>query len=171
MSVLYTIGYEATDIERFIRTLKLVGVHTLADVRAVPISRKKGFSKNRLKAALAEEGIEYRHFVALGDPKPGRDAARAGNHEQFHKIFSDHLAQSQPQAELEELAAHADRFSTCMMCFERNPSQCHRLIVAVELAKYGFKPFNLFADEPERYVRHASEVPRHHSYQSVAAAE
>src|SRR5690606_32675421 len=45
MSIVYTIGYEATDIDRLVATLKAVGVRRLADVRAVALSRKKGFSK------------------------------------------------------------------------------------------------------------------------------
>jgi uncharacterized protein (DUF488 family) len=46
MTTLYTIGYEGTDIDRFVATLKAVGVQLLADVRALPLSRKRGFSKN-----------------------------------------------------------------------------------------------------------------------------
>ena len=75
MSVVYTIGYEGTDIDRFVATLKAVGVRRLADVRALPLSRKKGFSKNKLAERLQTEGIDYLPFRQLGDPKPGRDAA------------------------------------------------------------------------------------------------
>ena len=78
MPLIYTIGYEGTDIERFVATLKIVGIKHLADVRAVAVSRKKGFSKSALSARLDAEGIQYFHFIELGDPKPGRDAARAG---------------------------------------------------------------------------------------------
>ena len=49
MNMVFTIGYEGTDIERFIATLKIVDVKVLADVRAVALSRKKGFSKNALR--------------------------------------------------------------------------------------------------------------------------
>src|SRR6476660_5008483 len=91
VSTVYTIGYEGTDIERFIATLKAVGVKTLADVRAVALSRKKGFSKSALRARLEDEGIGYSHFVELGDPKPGREAARAGRYEAFRKVYTRHL--------------------------------------------------------------------------------
>ena len=63
MSVVYTIGYEGTDIDRFVATLKAVGIKVLADVRAVAVSRKKGFSKTALKARLEDEGIAYTHLV------------------------------------------------------------------------------------------------------------
>lgn len=61
-SQIYTIGYEGADIERFVRTLKIVGVEQLVDVRAVPLSRKKGFSKNCLRDRVEAEGIRYVHL-------------------------------------------------------------------------------------------------------------
>jgi hypothetical protein len=76
VSVVYTIGYEGTDIDRVVATLRTVGVTMLADVRAVAVSRKKGFSKNGLRERLEAEGNTYVHLVELGDPKLGRDAAR-----------------------------------------------------------------------------------------------
>ena len=95
MSVLFTVGYEGTDIERFVRTLKVAGVQQLVDVRAVPVSRKAGFSKKKLAARLAEEGIEYSHLVSLGDPRPGRDAARAGEFNLFRSIYEAHIRTDQ----------------------------------------------------------------------------
>ena len=86
MTSLYTLGYEGADIQLFIRTLLNAGVKVVADVRAVPLSRKKGFSKRGLSAQLASAGIEYVHFVDLGNPREGRDAAKAGNTNKFHRL-------------------------------------------------------------------------------------
>jgi uncharacterized protein (DUF488 family) len=91
MSVVYTIGYEGTDIDRFVATLKAIGVTVLADVRAVAVSRKKGFSKNGLRERLEAEGITYVHLVELGDPKAGRDAARARKFDEFRRVYSAHI--------------------------------------------------------------------------------
>jgi uncharacterized protein (DUF488 family) len=103
MTTLYTIGYEGTDIDRFVATLKAVGVQLLADVRALPLSRKRGFSKNGLRVRIEEAGMEYVHLGALGDPKKGRDAARAGRFDQFREIYNKHLAQTEPQRTLRKL--------------------------------------------------------------------
>jgi uncharacterized protein (DUF488 family) len=171
MSVIYTVGYEGTDIERFVATLKTVGVHCLADVRAVPISRKKGFSKKKLAARLEEEGIQYLHFKSLGDPKPGRDAARAGQHDLFRAIYGAHLDSDNAQASLRELTVVAGEMSTCLLCFERNPATCHRSVVAEEMSRFGgFEVFDLYGDDPERYVRNSRRMPRYHSRKSAAAA-
>ena len=58
MSVVYTIGYEGVDIDCFVATLRTVGVTLLADVRAVAVSRKKGFSKNGLRERLSRSARE-----------------------------------------------------------------------------------------------------------------
>lgn len=171
MSVVYTIGYEATDIDRFVRTLKAVGVLRLADVRAVAASRKKGFSKTKLSERLADEGIEYIHFVDLGDPKPGREAARSGQYDLFRSIYSHHLDTEDSQISLRLLTATVKDLPTCLLCFERDPETCHRSIVAREIAgELGFEIFNLFADDPEKYVRNASRLPRFHPCEGTATA-
>lgn len=171
MSVLFSVGYEGTDIDRFVRTLKAAGVERLADVRAVAVSRKTGFSKTKLAARLAEEGIEYCHFIALGDPKPGREAARAGDFELFRSIYGAHIVTESARSALQELVQFAQSAPTCLLCFERDPKTCHRTIVAREVTdETGFKVFNLFADDPDRYVRNASKLPRFHSGESLTAA-
>jgi uncharacterized protein (DUF488 family) len=170
MSVVYTIGYEGTDIDRFVDTLKTVGVKRVADVRAVALSRKKGFSKKSLSARLEAEGIEYLHFIELGDPKPGREAARAGRYDEFRDIYESHLDSDEAQASLRRLLTIASTAQTCLLCFERDPETCHRSIVAGELAGSDFEVFDLYGDDPERYVRNASRMPRYHPREGSAAA-
>jgi uncharacterized protein (DUF488 family) len=170
MNTVYTIGYEGTDIERFVQTLKAVGIEVLADVRAVALSRKKGFSKTALRNTLAEAGIEYVHFNALGDPKPGREAARAGKYDLFRKIYGEHLSTLEAQAALQELEIAVQVKSTCLLCFERDPNVCHRSIVTEALRVNGNDIFDLYGDSPARYVNFASQRSRYHSRQGAAAA-
>ncbi len=172
MSVVYTIGYEGTDIERFVSTLKAVGVKRLADVRALALSRKKGFSKRALSARLEAEGIDYIHYVDLGDPKPGRDAARAGLYQQFRDIYEAHLESEDAQLSLSRLVKAAEEKPTCLLCFERDPETCHRSIVVEEMREAAdFEVLDLYGDDPERYVRNAHRLPRHNTRESFAAAE
>jgi uncharacterized protein (DUF488 family) len=169
MTTLYTIGYEGTDIDRFIATLKAVGVHLLADVRALPLSRKKGFSKTSLRARIELEGMEYIHLSALGDPREGREAARAGQFDRFRRIYGNHLAQAAPQELLRQLAALVNERATCLMCFERDPTECHRLIVASKLPKT-VRIIHLYGDEPGRYVRNSEKLPSRSANQGASAA-
>ena len=170
MHIVYTMGYEGTDIDRFVATLKAVGVKTLADVRAVAISRKKGFSKTALQARLSDEDIEYAHFVELGDPKPGRDAARAGRLDTFRKIYARHLARNECEVALKLLADLVSAQPTCLLCFERDPAACHRSMVANRLTVVGAKVIHLCADDPDRYVLHAAKLHDHHPRQGASAA-
>ena len=170
MALIYTIGYEGTDIDRFIATLKTVAVSRVADVRAVALSRKMGFSKKALSARLAEADIEYVHLSELGDPKPGREAARAGLFDKFRAIYESHMRTESAQTSLRELVSLAAEKSTCLLCFERDPMTCHRSIVAGELKISGFQVCDLYGDDPERYVRHASRMPSHYPCEGTATA-
>jgi uncharacterized protein (DUF488 family) len=132
---LATIGYEGTGIEPFISALKKAKVRRLADIRDLPLSRKKGFSKTALAARLEREGIAYLHIKPLGDPKPGRLAARAGDIAGFKSIYDSHLRGKPAQIALRELGKIASQAKTCLLCFEYDPKNCHRQIVASRLAK------------------------------------
>lgn len=171
MSVVYTIGYEGTDIDCFVATLRTVGVTLLADVRAVAVSRKKGFSKNGLRERLEAEGITYAHLVELGDPKTGRDAARAGKCGEFRRIYSAHLKTTNAVSALKGLDEMARQDAVCLLCFERDPATCHRRLIADRLKARGIEVFDLYGDGPNHYVRHAKKVPRRHHHQGDAESQ
>jgi len=172
MTTIFTIGYEGTNIERFVATLETAGIRQLADVRAVAVSRKKGFSKTALAARLAMAGIRYAQFRALGDPKPGRDAARTGRHQEFLKIYTNHLKLQKPQDELKNLADYVADEPTCLLCYERDPATCHRLIVAERIGEsLPARIFHLFADKLEKYSQDDSTIPRPDPRKGIAAAE
>ena len=107
-NALLTIGYELCTIGGVITELKRAGVELLIDVRAVAASRKPGFSKRQLAAALDEVGIRYIHLQGLGTPKPGRDAVRAGHPERMVPIFNEHMTSDRAQAELVCEETHQD---------------------------------------------------------------
>ena len=130
-----TIGYEGADLEDFIATLKFAGVLSVIDVRELPLSRKKGFSKNALKLAVETAGMSYFHVRQLGDPKPGRDAARSGDLKSFRRIFSTHMQQPESREALDNLLPVVSAGGACLLCFERCHSVCHRSIVADELCR------------------------------------
>ena len=103
--VLFTIGYERSSLADVVAALGDTGVTTLVDVREAPWSRRPEFTKRALGEAMAAAGIGYRHMKALGTPKAGRDAARAGDTAGFHAIFEAQLATEAARAQLGEVAA------------------------------------------------------------------
>jgi uncharacterized protein (DUF488 family) len=127
---LATIGYEGATIDGVLHALQAARVKLLLDVRAVPQSRKPGFSKRQLAAALDQAGIAYVHLQALGTPKPGRDAVRAGHPERMEVIFREHMTSDRAQAQLAEAKGLVTERPTCLLCFERDHQTCHRRLVA-----------------------------------------
>jgi uncharacterized protein (DUF488 family) len=127
---LLTIGYEGASIDDFIATLNHSDVEVLIDIRDVPVSRKRGFSKRRLAEILENAGLDYLHLRDLGDPKPGREAARRGDMDGFELIFRAHLARDASQEALTTAVEVATRSRAALLCFERDHACCHRAIVA-----------------------------------------
>lgn len=128
--VLATIGYEGASLKDFLATLKEAGVETLIDVRELAISRRQGFSKTALSTALEESDIKYVHLRALGDPKEGRDAAKAGDYTTFERVFKRHLRTVEAKAGVAAAVELARSSNACLMCYERDQERCHRSIVA-----------------------------------------
>ena len=123
---IFTIGYEGTTQAEVVDALRTAGVQRVIDVRAVPMSRKPGFSKNALAAGLKEAGIDYVHLKALGTPPEGREAARKGQWDVFARSFSAQLETPEAGAEAARMIALAGEKPSALLCFERNPAHCHR---------------------------------------------
>jgi uncharacterized protein (DUF488 family) len=132
---LATIGYQGARLEDFVATLKSASIERLLDVRALPWSRRAEFAKRNLSAALAAAGIAYEHLPALGNPEPGRAAAKAGRLEDFRRIYTDQLDSEEGQAGLAAAAARARESAVALMCMERDHDHCHRAMAAARLAE------------------------------------
>ena len=141
MKKIATIGYEGASLSDFIATLMLAGIQRIVDVREVAQSRRPGFSKTALRNALAEVGIDYHHVRQLGDPKHGREAARAGNMDLFRAIFTAHLELPASRSALDEAIILVSEKSSALLCYERNPQDCHRAIVAQHMT--AISPFQI----------------------------
>lgn len=156
----YTIGYEGSQVEAFVTTLRRAGVKTLIDVRDLPLSRKPGFSKSALAAHLEASGIAYVHLKGLGDPKPGREAARAGAYAEFRRIFGRHMKTAFAQRDLAKAAELLRTEPCCLMCFERDHCNCHRSIVADHLVRQtGLQLHHLSIDSSTRSYDRRPSLP------------
>jgi len=141
MMKLFTVGYEGCKPSDLFANLQRNGVALLIDVRDVPISRKPGFSKTSLAQGLEQAGMRYLHLKGLGDPKPGRVAAREGRLSDFRRIFMTHMLTTAAQQALAEAVVAASNSIACLLCFEQDHTNCHRCIVAESMARSG--KFNL----------------------------
>ena len=90
------------------------------------------------------QGIGYEHFISLGTPKEGRQAARAGDADLMRRIYCDEVLATEPAQEaLRDLEALAQAQPVCLLCFERDPAHCHRRILAQRLGERGFETVDL----------------------------
>jgi len=136
MQTLFTIGYEQAKPAAVLDELTRAKIELLIDTRAVAASRRPGFSKKALAAALDEEGIAYVHLQKLGTPAEGRAAARAGDHGTLWKIYDKHIRQAEPQEELAELIGLIKTGKRiALLCYCRDPKTCHRSRIVANVKK------------------------------------
>ena len=126
---IFTIGYEGTTVGEFVTALQNAGVRRVIDVRALPLSRRPGFSKTALRGALEQSGIEYVHLKALGTPADGRAAARAGRHADLERIYAGQLELAEASAQSAQMLALAEEEPSALLCMEREPGHCHRTLL------------------------------------------
>jgi len=170
MQPITTIGYEGANPTDFDATLASARVNVVVDVRAVAISRKAGFSKTALQDRLQANGLQYIHLRGLGDPKPGREAARAGDMALFRQIFGAHLTTPDAQADLATLKALAAAKTVALLCYESDPEGCHRSIIAKLVAKSVNLAIVHLSVEAQRAPISGRSRADNHSRQSLAAA-
>lgn len=126
-SKLFTIGYEKAKPAAVMAELKRAKVKLLIDTRAVAVSRRPGFSKNQLAAALDENGIGYLHLQKLGTPDAGRQAAHSGKMDAMWRIYAKHLKTPDAIEAMDELVSIVKSGqSACLLCYERDKNFCHR---------------------------------------------
>ena len=141
---IFTIGYEGTTVPEFLAALKQAGVKLVIDVRALPLSRRPGFSKSSLRASVEEAGLEYVHLKALGTPADGRAAARAGRHADLERIYAGQLELPEAMAQSAQMLDLAAEKPSALLCMEREPANCHRTLLLDAVAS-GAEVVHLYA--------------------------
>ena len=136
MPALFTIGYEQAKPDSVLGELRRAKVDLLVDTRAVAASRRPGFSKRQLAASLDDNGIAYIHLQKLGTPTEGRAAARSGDLEKLWRIYDKHIKTPDAKAALDELIALIKSGKrVALLCYERDPNECHRSRIAAIVKK------------------------------------
>lgn len=166
MKKLFTIGYEGAKLDDFVETLRAVNITVLLDIREIPVSRRRGFSKTALGQTIEASGITYRHERRLGSPRAIRHRLREdGDYERFFRDFEQYL--DKQRALLQKLALEL-KGNVVLMCYEKDHADCHRDSVAKALAELlGRTPIHLGVTN---HAREESETARSYSRQGLSAA-
>lgn len=129
---IYTIGYEGTTFDEWLEHLLSNDITCLVDIREIPVSRKRGFSKTKLRDALDSRGIKYVHYKSLGSPSEIRiQLHQDKDYISFFEKYNIYLEDKDD--ELIEISELAKKERICLLCFEQNHHRCHRDSVAKRL--------------------------------------
>jgi uncharacterized protein (DUF488 family) len=144
LTMLYTVGHSNQSIEKFTSLLSANGITAVADVRSRPFSRRyPQFNKERLAAALAQQGIAY---VFLGK-ELGARSEDPTCYENGKVQYSRLAATPAFKAGIERVLAGAEKFRVALMCAEKEPLDCHRtLLVSRALEGAGASIAHILAD-------------------------
>lgn len=148
MRAIATIGVYGFTAETFLAALRSADVRQLLDVRqrrGVRGSEHAWANAGRLRAALAEAGIEYRHHNELAPTTElrqlqYREDARLGagkrSRVELAPAFRERYAREiLDNADLAAIMAHLPADGrAALLCVERDPEACHRSLVADRLA-------------------------------------
>ena len=132
-----SVGYEGCEIATFVDAIQAAGIDLVADVRLTPLSRKQGFSKTRLGAALGDIGVRYEHLRSLGNAKENRPLFAGAELEVGRARYRAGLRTPEARHALGELASWRQEHHVALLCFERDEERCHRSVVLEELAQLG----------------------------------
>ncbi|MEM1673229.1 MAG: DUF488 domain-containing protein [Archaeoglobaceae archaeon] len=127
--MLWTIGYEKLNWIDFIKILRANEITCIVDVRLNNFSMRPDYRSKNLARGLEREGIKYIHIPELGNPYK--------NTTDWQKLFT-HRASLMPTSSFQKLIELMKEHKIALLCYERNPLECHRSVIANELVKRGY---------------------------------
>lgn len=146
--IIWTIGHSTRTIEEFLALLGAGQAQLLADVRRFPGSRRHPhFNQESLSQALADAGIDYRHFLNLGGRRKERlpDSPNTAWRVESFNAYADYTQSREFLTALQELEALSRETPTAIMCSEALPHKCHRRIIADALVNRGWRVRHLLS--------------------------
>ena len=129
---IWTIGHSTRSADDFLELLRTNAIDGLADVRTIPKSRRHPhFAREALDARLRDDGIEYRHFAALGGlRKPRADSPNGAWRNASFRGYADHMMTPEFSAAVDELLEFGSDHNVAVMCAEAVWWQCHRMLLS-----------------------------------------
>ena len=170
---IWTVGHSTRNIDEFIGALQAHGIKLLADVRALPGSKRyPQFNQETLGKTLAELAIRYEHFPELGGrrkttPKSKNTAWRNAS----FRGYADYMETEEFRGGVERLVDLANAVGpTAVMCAEAVWWSCHRALISDFLKARGVEVMHILDEkksEPHPFTSAAKIVDGELSYQAL----
>lgn len=123
---LFTIGHSMHTVEYFIDLLRKHGITAVCDVRSQPYSQfNPQFNRENLKEELKKNDIEY---VFLGKELGARSenpSCYIDGKVQYNYLVDELLFKQG----INRLCRGMKQYSVALMCAEKDPTTCHRMIL------------------------------------------
>lgn len=130
---IWTIGYQGRSIDEFLSILSHNAIDMIIDVRKNPVSRKPGFSKNRLIKNLYNNGIKYVSLTQLGVTTEVRRQIIAEENYTLLREYMDKVLNNNFFL-LDSFIKDLKGNNICLLCFENDHQLCHRSIIAQRIS-------------------------------------
>ncbi len=123
---IYTIGHSNYPIEKFIALLQQHDISLVVDVRSEPYSRYcPHFNKAEIEHYLMVEKICYVYMGLELGARPKSSLYYEGNKVNFDKLVEG----EEFQRGIRWLLEHISNERIALMCAEKDPLDCHRMII------------------------------------------
>lgn len=126
MKRIYTLGTGRRSEEDFVEILHAYGIQVFIDVRSLPRSSVKIFTRESLEKILSREGIAY---VFMGKELGG---FRKGGYPAY--VITDDFSRG-----IDMLESVARAKTSVIVCAEHFPWKCHRKWIAREMQRRGWE--------------------------------
>lgn len=140
MTIIYSIGHGARDIETFLDLLERAGIRRLVDVRTAPGSRNHPqFGRDALAASVESREIRYEwQGKALGGFRRARpDSRHVALRSAGFRGYADLMETEEFRAAVNELIETSREIPTAIMCAESLWWRCHRRMLSDGLTARG----------------------------------
>ena len=145
---IWSIGHSTHDLAGFTRLLIENGIALVADVRAVPKSRRHPhFHAGALERSLPERGIAYVRLRELGGwRRPSADSPNDAWRNRSFRAYADYAMTAEFLGGVTRLRELGAERPTAMMCSEALWWRCHRRLIADRLAVGGDTVLHIGSD-------------------------
>ncbi|MCP4108812.1 MAG: DUF488 domain-containing protein [Desulfobacteraceae bacterium] len=126
MCEIYTIGHSTHSAEKFIELLSMHSITAIGDVRSSPYSKfNPQFNRETIQKELKRHGISYVFLGKELGPRSDDPACYQDSKVQYSRLAKTDLFLEG----IERLKNGMKTFRIALMCSEKDPVTCHRMIL------------------------------------------
>jgi uncharacterized protein (DUF488 family) len=134
MDKLFTIGHSNHEIGRFLELLEMNGIKAVCDVRSSPYSQyNPQFNRELMHAALRQKHIAYGFLGNELGPRSDNPACYIDGKVQYSRL----AVTGNFRRGIERLSAGIKTYRVAIMCAEKDPIDCHRMILICRALRKG----------------------------------